>query len=102
MVAVLHCDDSSLKFVVTLSDTILTNLNDLIVQNDINCCTAEEADPRLIRHEINQAGNGLENITFRTVDSDVLVLSLSSVERLIQAVVESVFLVLVKKNGTNT
>ena len=54
----------------------------------------------MIRHAINQAANGLENITIRIVDSDVLVLLLSSVERLIEAGVKSVFTVLVKKNGT--
>ena len=93
-------DDSSLKIVVTLNDTILANVNDLLVQNDINSCTAEEADPRLIRHAINQATNYLENITIQTVDSNVPFLSLSSVQRLIQTGVKSVFTVLVKKNGT--
>ena len=97
---VLHGDGSSLKFVVPLNDAILTNVNDLLVQNDINYCTLEEADPRLIRHAINQTTNGLENITIQTVDSDVLVLSLSSVERLIQADVKSIFIVFVRKKAT--
>ena len=34
-------DDSSLKFVVTLNDIILTNVYDLLVRNDINYSTAE-------------------------------------------------------------
>ena len=78
-----HGDKSSLKLVVTLNNTILTNANNVLVQNDINYCTVEEADARLIQHAINQAVNGLENITISTVDSEVLVLSLSSAERLI-------------------
>lgn len=96
---VIHSGESSLNFVVTLNGDFLTNGNDLLVQNKINYCTAEEADPRLIRHEINQAANGWEN-TIRTVDSDILVPSLSSVKRLTQVGVKSIFTVLVKKNGT--
>ena len=71
---VFHGENSSLKFVVTLNNTILTNVNDLLVQTDINYCTAEEGARRLIRHAIYEAVNGLENIAIRTVDSDVLVL----------------------------
>ena len=80
---VIHSDKSSLNFVVTLNGNLLTNENDLLVQNKINYCTAEEADPRLIRYEINQEANDWEN-TIRNVDSDILVPSLSSVKRLTQ------------------
>ena len=38
---VIHCDESSVKFVVTLNDTILTNTHDLLFQNDINYCTTK-------------------------------------------------------------
>ena len=40
---VLHDDSSSLKFVVTLNDPILTKVNDLFVKNGINYCAPEEA-----------------------------------------------------------
>ena len=60
---VLHGDNSSLKLVVTLNDTILTNINNLLVKSDINYCTADKANPRLIQYAISRAANGLENIT---------------------------------------
>ena len=97
---VLHGDNSSLKLVVTLNDTILTNINNLLVKNDINYCTADKANPRLIQYAINRAANGLENITIWTFDSHILVLTLSSVKKLIQAGLKRVLIVLVKKNGT--
>ena len=90
----LHGGSSSLEFVVTLKDTILT-----YVQNDISYCTPEEANPRLTWHAIiNQANNGLENITNQIIDSNVLVLSLSSVKRLIQTDVKSLSVVLINKD----
>ena len=49
----------------------------LLSKEDISNCTSEEADPRLIRHAINQAKNGFEDITIRTVDSDVFILTLA-------------------------
>ena len=97
---VLHGDNSSLKLVVTLNDTILTNINNLLVKSDINYCTADKANPRLIQYAINRAANGLENITIWTFDSHILVLTLSSVKKLIQAGLKRVLIVLVKKNGT--
>ena len=69
---VLHSDGCSLKFFVTLNDTILTNVNHLLFQNDINYCTAEEADPSLIQYGINQRANALEYITIQIVDSIVI------------------------------
>ena len=56
-------DDTSRKFVVTLNDTILTIASVLLVQNEVNYCTPEEADPRLIQNAINQSTNFLESIT---------------------------------------
>ena len=41
-------------------------------QIDINYCTAEEADQRLIRHAINQASTGIKNIVVKTGDTNVL------------------------------
>ena len=73
---------SSTTLVVTFKNTILTNKNDLLCQPDISNCTTEEAAPRLIRHAINLARNGFEDITIRTVDSDVVVLSLACVHHM--------------------
>ena len=68
-----------------IKDNTSTNVNDLLVQNDINYYTPQEADPRLIRNAIIQAANWLGNITIQTVDCNVLVLSPLPVQRLIQA-----------------
>ena len=39
----LHVDNSSLEFVITLNDNILTRVNDLLVKIDTNYCAPEEA-----------------------------------------------------------
>ena len=85
----LHSDNPT-KFVVTFNDGILTNDDNLSLQMDISCCTAEEADPRIIRHAINQANNGVKTIRIETIDTDVLVLSLSHVGSMIQAGANSI------------
>ena len=90
-------NDSPCKFVVTFNDTILTNDTNLASQSDIKFCTAEEADPRLIRHAMNQAVNGIKCITIETVDSDVLVLSIGHIENLIAAGASNAYIRLAKK-----
>ena len=85
----LHSDKTR-KFVVTFNDGILTNDETLSLQMDISNCTAEEADTRLIRHAINQAINGVKNIRIETIDTDVLVLSLSHTGSMIQAGANSI------------
>ena len=50
----------------------------------------EEADPRLIWHAINQATNGVKTIHIETIETDVLVLSLSHAESMIQAGANSI------------
>ena len=58
-----------------IKDNTSTDINDLLVQNDINYYSPQEADPRMIRNAISQAANRLGNITIQTVDCNVLVLS---------------------------
>ena len=41
--------------VVTFKETILTNRLDYMNDTFINYCTAQEADPRRLRHVIHQA-----------------------------------------------
>ena len=43
-------EHKSQSFVVTFKETILTNRLDYMNDTSINLCTAEEADPRLLRH----------------------------------------------------
>ena len=73
----------------------------LLDQQDISDCTAEEADPRIIRHSINLAKNGYKDITIRTVDSDVVVLSLANVPHMTENGATSIFTQLVNSNGTD-
>ena len=82
-------ENKSPIFVVTFNDTILTNDLDLVTQTDINYSIAEEADPRLIRHAINQGSNNLKNIVIKTVDTDVLLLAIAYCNRLISFGVKS-------------
>ena len=91
---------SQLTLVVTYENKILTNNTSLLDQQDISDCSAEEADPRIIRHAINLARNGFEDITIRTVDSDVLVLSLANLHKLIENGSRNIFTQIVKSNGT--
>ena len=70
------------QLVVTFKETILSNSVELMNECAINYCSAEEADPRLLRHAINQASNGLKCIVLKTVDTDVLVLAIAYCNRL--------------------
>ena len=63
--------------VVTYGNTIVSNDNSLLSEERINNCTAEEADPRLIRHAIHCVERSYNNIVVRTVDTDVLFLLIS-------------------------
>ena len=71
----------------------------MLTQSDISVCSCEEADPRLVRHALNQAKNGYDDITIRNVDSDVVVLSLSYVDQIMEAGAKSVFTQLEKRGG---
>ena len=53
------------QLVVTFKETILPNSIELMNECAINYCSAEEADPRLLRHAINQASNGLKCIVLK-------------------------------------
>ena len=50
----LHAEKTQV-LVVTFYETILTNQELLLSESDISNYTAEEADPRMFRHAINQA-----------------------------------------------
>ena len=60
-----------------LHKSILSNDNNLVTAERINNCTAEEADPRLVRHAMHCAEKGFHNIVVRTIDTDLLVLLIS-------------------------
>ena len=87
--------------VVTYNETIFSNDEPPLAESDIADCTAEEADPRLIRHAINQAKCGYADITIRTVDSDVFVLSIAYLNFKINHGATQVFVQHTKTNETS-
>ena len=60
--------------VFTKGDSIISNDASIVNCNVINCCTSEEADPRLVRHMIHCVDTGYQNVVVYTGDTDVLVL----------------------------
>ena len=58
----------------------------------INYCTAEEADPRLLRYAIHQASTGLKNIMIKTVDTDVFLLAVAYCSKLVTHGIRKFFL----------
>ena len=96
----LHAEKTQV-LVVTYNETSLTNQELLLSEPDISNCTAEEADPRMIRHAINQAKRWYTDITIRTVDSDVFVLAVAHVHLMVKLGATQVFVHHSKSNETS-
>ena len=96
----LHAGKSQI-IVVNFNETILSNDELLLSEEDISNCTPEEADPRLIRRSINQAKNGFEDINKRTVDYDVFILTLVYSYYMVDYGAKQVFLYLATNTGTD-
>ena len=60
--------------IITKDDKFVSKNISLDVTEMINFCSAEEADPNLVRHMIHCVQNGFNNVVVRTVDTDVLIL----------------------------
>ena len=73
----------------------------LLSEEDISNCTSEVADPRLIRHAINQAKNGFEDITMRTVDPDVFIVTLAYSYYMVDYDAKQVFVYLATNTGAD-
>ena len=67
---------------VTSGDEVISN-SDVSTETDITRCSAEEADPRIIRHVINLGKKGYTNVHVKTIDSDVVMLCLTYVDHVI-------------------
>lgn len=65
------------KIVVSTSDQQVVSSSDADVQ-DLQPCTHEEADTRVILHAAHCAHNGLKKVSIRTVDTDVVVLAVAN------------------------
>ena len=50
--------------VFTKGDSIISNDTSIVNCNGINCCTSEEADPRLVRHMIHCVDRGKKMLWF--------------------------------------
>lgn len=70
---------------------ILSNRIDYMNDTNINNCTSEEADPRLLWHIIYQASVVLRNIMVKTVDTDVLILATAYCGKLISHGIDTFF-----------
>ena len=70
--------DNAKTFTVTLGNTILSNDTTQLADAEINKCDAEEADQKLVRLMIQCVRANYKLITIRTVDTDVLLLTMSN------------------------
>ena len=74
--------ESQIILVITFNDSILSNV--VLHEPLISSCTSEEADQRTIRHAINLADKGYQHIQIRSVDTDVLILSIAHSETIFE------------------
>ena len=73
---ILH--ESDIILVVTFNDSILSN--DVLQERLISSCTSEEADQRIICHAIKLAGKECQHIQLRSVDTDIIIISIAHSE----------------------
>ena len=78
---------------VTFQNTVLSNQVCVMSENDIAKCTSEEADARMVRHAINLGKQSFKHVVIRTVDSDVVVLTMANAEIARTSGVTSFFLI---------
>ena len=69
--------NGSKTLVVTKGDSVISNDLSICSSNDISYCTAEEADPRLVRHALHCINQEYGNVIVYTGDTDVLILLIS-------------------------
>lgn len=71
----------------TLSQVITTHHKDVLCIQSLDTtglapCTHEEADTRIFLHVLDAVNHGFKSVMIRTVDTDVLVLAVSAVQKL--------------------
>ena len=57
--------------------SIISNSEAVLPEIDINQCSNEEANPRIVCHVINLGKKGYTNVQVKTVDRDVVILCLT-------------------------
>ena len=75
---------SNQKQLVVTYDAILTNIENLEAQDEILYFKIEGKEERIIRHLINCARNGLKQILVCTVYTDVLILLMFVLPRILE------------------
>ena len=65
---------------VTFGDSIISNSKAGLPETDINQCSSEEVDPRIVHHVINHRKKGYNHGQVKTVNSDVVNLCLTYAE----------------------
>lgn len=73
---IVNIDVGEKEVLVTLGSDVLTNHQ--MNMDDIRPCSHEEADARLLLHAKHAAQNGATKIAIRSVDSDVVVIAVST------------------------
>ena len=69
--------------VATYKDSIISNNQTLLSDEDITNCTTEEADQRLVRHAYNCIRNGILSVVVSTNDTDVVMLLIANFPHMI-------------------
>ena len=75
--------DGTQTFVATYKDSIISNNESLLLDEDITNCMTEEADQRLVRHAYNCIRNGILSIVVSTNDTDVVMLLIANFPHMI-------------------
>ena len=62
---------------VTFRNSVLSNDQNISSESDIYECASEEAYARIVRHAINLGKRGYSHVQVKTVDSDVVILTIA-------------------------
>ena len=58
---------------VPFGNSIISNSGSVLSETDINQCSSEEANPRIVRHVINLQKKGYTNVQVKAFDSNVVI-----------------------------
>ena len=85
---------------VTFGDSIISSSEAALSETDINQCSSEKVDPRIVRHVINLGKKGYAKVQVKTVDSDVVILCLTYADVAMSKVIEGFLVVFGPKPNT--
>ena len=70
-------------------DSIISNYESVSSEIDINQCSSEKPNPRIVRHVINLGKKGYINVQVKTVDRDVVIFCLTCADVAVSSGIES-------------